>query len=72
MKYITGFFRFWYDFLIGDSWKIALGVVLVIIATRWVIAASPNLAGVAEPVFFAALLAVFGGVLLSEARKPPA
>ena len=26
---IVGFFRFWYDFLIGDCWQIALGVTCV-------------------------------------------
>jgi hypothetical protein len=26
---IVGFFRFWYDFLIGDCWQIAVGVACV-------------------------------------------
>ena len=26
MKFIRGFGRFWYDFLIGDDWKIAAAV----------------------------------------------
>lgn len=29
LKLIVGFFRFWYDFLIGDCWQIALGVACV-------------------------------------------
>jgi hypothetical protein len=68
MKYVTGFFHFWYDFLIGDSWQIALGVVLVLIATRLLIVAVPSLAGVIGPAFFLALLAVFSGALLNEQR----
>ena len=28
MKYIRGFFAFWYDFIIGDAWEVAAGVVL--------------------------------------------
>ena len=44
MRYITGFFRFWYDFLIGDSWQIAVGVALVMMATRLLITAMPQLA----------------------------
>ena len=28
MKYITGFFAFWYDFIVGDAWEVAAGVVL--------------------------------------------
>jgi len=27
MRFIRGFGRFWYDFLIGDDWKIAAAVV---------------------------------------------
>ena len=30
MRHVTGFFRFWYDFLVGESWQIAAGVILVI------------------------------------------
>jgi hypothetical protein len=72
MRYITGFFRFWYDFLIGDSWQIAAGVVLVIGVTRLLIRAMPPLASMAGPAFFLALLAVFCGVVLNEQKKPNA
>lgn len=30
MKFIKGFGQFWYDFLIGDDWKIAAAVVTVL------------------------------------------
>jgi hypothetical protein len=30
MKYIVGFGRFWWDFIIGEDWKIAAGVALVL------------------------------------------
>ncbi len=30
MKYIAGFFRFWYDFIVGDSWVLALGGLAVL------------------------------------------
>jgi hypothetical protein len=69
MRYVSGFFRFWYDFLVGDSWRIAAGVVLVIVATRLITAAQPGAAEIMEPVFLAALLAVFCGVILSEAGE---
>jgi len=26
VKYIVGFFRFWYEFIVGDDWRIAIGV----------------------------------------------
>ena len=30
MKYIKAFGQFWYDFIIGDDWKIAVSVVLAL------------------------------------------
>jgi hypothetical protein len=33
MKYITAFGRFWYDFLVGDDWTIAVAVVVAVALT---------------------------------------
>ena len=30
MKYVKAFGQFWYDFVIGDDWKIAAAVVLAL------------------------------------------
>ena len=30
MRYLIGFVRFWYTFIIGDDWTIAIGVVLAL------------------------------------------
>ena len=30
MKFVVGFGRFWWDFIIGEDWKIAAGVVAVL------------------------------------------
>jgi hypothetical protein len=30
MKFIVAFGRFWWDFIIGEDWKIAAGVALVL------------------------------------------
>ncbi len=30
MRYVLAFFRFWYDFLIGDSWEVCVGVAAVL------------------------------------------
>ena len=27
MKYPVAFLRFWYDFIVGDDWQIAVGIV---------------------------------------------
>ncbi len=33
IKFFTAFGRFWYEFIIGDDWKIAAGVVLTLAIT---------------------------------------
>ncbi len=33
MQYLTDFARFWYDFIVGDDWTVALGVLVALIAT---------------------------------------
>jgi hypothetical protein len=30
MRYLVGFGRFWYEFIVGDDWRIAAGVTLVL------------------------------------------
>ena len=29
-RFVTGFVRFWWDFIVGDDWRIAVGVVVVL------------------------------------------
>jgi len=31
VRYVRAFFAFWYDFLIGDDWRIAAGVVATLL-----------------------------------------
>ena len=31
MKYIMGFFAFWYDFIVGDAWEVAAGVIATLL-----------------------------------------
>ncbi|HET9016094.1 MAG TPA: hypothetical protein VFN57_10890 [Thermomicrobiaceae bacterium] len=33
MRYIVNFLRFWYDFIVGDDWMVAVGVVAALILT---------------------------------------
>jgi len=30
MKYVIAFVRFWYDFIVGDDWRVAAAVVVAI------------------------------------------
>jgi len=38
MKYVVGFGRFWWDFIVGEDWKIAAGVALVLAAGALLVA----------------------------------
>jgi hypothetical protein len=50
VRYVVAFLRFWYDFVVGDDWRIAAGVVAAIgltallahhgVAAWWVMVAS--------------------------------
>jgi hypothetical protein len=65
MKYIVGFGRFWYDFIVGDDWRIA---VLVLGALAIVFALAHN----AMNVWWLLPLVVFVALtisLLRETRK---
>ena len=33
MRYLKSFLLFWYDFIVGDDWMIAAGVVLALVAS---------------------------------------
>jgi hypothetical protein len=33
MRVLRSFLRFWYDFIVGDDWVVAAGVVLALAAT---------------------------------------
>jgi hypothetical protein len=38
MRFLVGFGRFWYDFVIGDDWKIAAAVVTVLVVGALLVA----------------------------------
>ncbi len=42
MKVITGFFQFWYDFIVGDDWTVAVGVIAALLVTWLLTHASVN------------------------------
>ena len=35
MGAVAGFFRFWYDFIVGDDWTVAAGVVMALVVVAW-------------------------------------
>lgn len=34
MHMVVGFGRFWYDFIVGDDWTVAAGVVVALLVTH--------------------------------------
>jgi hypothetical protein len=38
MRVLKAFGRFWWDFVVGDDWRIAAGVVVVLGAGAWLVA----------------------------------
>jgi apolipoprotein N-acyltransferase len=41
MRYLRQFGRFWYDFVVGDDWRLAVGVVAIVAVVD--VAANPGL-----------------------------
>ena len=64
MKYVSGFFQFWYDFIVGDSVLLAIGGVAVIVLGYLLVQAG---ATVAAEVLLP--LIVIGAVAASLPRK---
>jgi hypothetical protein len=56
MRHLVAFGRFWYDFLVGDDWIIAVTVVVAVAGTA-LIADEVRLAWLVLPVASAAILA---------------
>ncbi|MBC3840075.1 hypothetical protein GXW82_07355 [Streptacidiphilus sp. 4-A2] len=68
MNTLRGFGRFWYDFVVGDDWRVALGVVLALAATYGLVQAGLN-AWWLPPVAVAALLALSLRRVVRAARR---
>ena len=55
MKYLRSFARFWWDFIVGDDWRVAVGLAVALAAT-WALAHNDISAWWLLPVAVAALL----------------
>jgi hypothetical protein len=70
MAFLKGFGRFWYDFLVGDDWKIAVAVVATLAVTVGGLVLG-LLGPTSATVFGAAvLLVVFGVSMAIDVRRP--
>jgi hypothetical protein len=55
MRRIRAFGRFWYDFVVGDDWRLALGVV-VALALTWAVSSATGRGWWVLPVALVVLL----------------
>jgi hypothetical protein len=69
MRFLRGFGRFWFDFIVGDDWRIALGVVLVLGAGALVVATDAVGADLLMPMLAAAIVAVVSASIVLGARR---
>ena len=67
MKYVRGFFAFWYDFIVGDAWEVAVGVV-VTLALAW-LAVRAGLAREAWPIVPLGVVIALAGSLYWQTRR---
>lgn len=68
MRFLRGLGRFWYDFLVGDDWKIAASVVTVVVAGAALVAAGATGPWVA-PAVAVAVVTGFVVVMLVDAGR---
>ncbi|HEY2331685.1 MAG TPA: hypothetical protein VGH94_07175 [Acidimicrobiales bacterium] len=68
MRHVVGFARFWYDFVVGDDWTIAVVVILAVVLTDLLVRAGYN-AWYFLPVAIGAALTL--SVLRAEEGRPP-
>ena len=68
LGFAKGFGRFWYDFLIGDDWKIAAAVLLVLAIGAALVMAGLGGALLA-PVLAVGVAVAFTGAILLDVRS---
>ncbi len=69
MRFLRGFGRFWFDFIVGDDWRIALGVVLVLGLGALLVAIDLVGTNVLMPLLAAAIVTVVGASIVLGARR---
>ena len=69
MGFVKGFGRFWYDFIVGDDWKIAAAVVLVLAIGAGLVLAGLGGGAVLAPVLAVGVAAAFTAAILDRASR---
>ena len=69
MRFVRGFAGFWYDFLVGDDWKIAVCVVVALALTLAALLVGVLGTGSAAVVGGIVILAAFTVSMVIDVRK---
>jgi hypothetical protein len=70
MKAVCAFGRFWYEFIVGDDWKIAVGVVIALAVTVGVLKSGAIGAGLLCVLGAAFVAGAFAVSLAIDVRRP--
>jgi hypothetical protein len=66
VRWIRGFGRFWYDFVVGDDWRIAAGVCAMLGVGAALVGLTSASDAVVAIVVLAGILIVAGASIVSE------
>jgi hypothetical protein len=69
MRFLRAFGRFWYDFIVGDDWRIAAGVVLVLAAGAALVGTRAVSDDVLVPLVGAGIVGVVSLSIVAGARR---
>ena len=70
MRFLSAFARFWWDFVVGDDWRIAAGVVVVLALGALLVAATEAPDGlVAALTALGILLVAIASIAAGGARR---
>jgi hypothetical protein len=69
MRFARGFGRFWYDFIVGDDWRIAAAVAIVLSAGAVAASATAHGATWLPPLVAAAVMLAFTLSLVAGVRR---
>jgi hypothetical protein len=69
VRFVKGFGRFWWDFIVGDDWRIAAGVVVVLTAGALLVANTSAPDGLVAALVAVGIIAVAIGSIATSALR---
>ncbi len=69
MRFVYGFARFWYDFIVGDDWRIAVGIAAVLTPGALLVASTELSDTVVALTMMSGIIAVVGVSVMTESAR---